>query len=155
MTSCAFCAIASGNKHAPIVFADERILAFLDARPVFKGHVLVIPRAHYETLAEVPFDLVMPLFGLVQKISTVMPVALEVQGSFVGVNNTVGQSVPHLHIHVVPRSHGDGELRWTASLLSLVFGRLLWPRSRYSDAAEEADYAHRLAQALGNDHPRY
>jgi histidine triad (HIT) family protein len=149
MTSCPFCAIASDDRHAPIVFADERIVAFLDARPVFKGHVLVIPRAHYETLAEVPFDLVMPLFGLVQKISTVMPAALEVQGSFVGVNNTVGQSVPHLHVHVVPRSHRDGELRWTASLLSLVFGRLLWPRSRYSDAAEEADYARKLAQALG------
>jgi histidine triad (HIT) family protein len=154
MTSCAFCAIASGDRKAPIVFADEHIVAFLDARPVFKGHVLVIPCAHYETLAEMPFDLVMPLFSLVQKISTIMPDALEVQGSFVGVNNTVGQSVPHLHVHVVPRSHRDGELRWTASLLSLVFGRLLWPRSRYFDAAEEADYARRLAQSLGNDHPR-
>jgi histidine triad (HIT) family protein len=149
MTSCVFCAIVSGDRHGPIVFADERIVAFLDARPVFKGHVLVIPRAHYETLAELPVDLVMPLFGLVQRISTVMPASLEVQGSFVGVNNIVGQSVPHLHVHVVPRSHGDGELRWTASLLSLVFGRLLGPRSRYSDAAEEADYARRLAQALG------
>lgn len=154
MTNCVFCAIASGDRHAPIVFADEYTVAFLDARPVFKGHVLVIPRAHYETLAEVPSDLVMPLFALVRRISTAMPTAFGVQGSFVGVNNTVGQSVPHLHIHVVPRSHGDGELHWTASLLSLVFGRLLWPRSRYTGAAEEAGYARRLTRALGNDHPR-
>ena len=152
MASCVFCAIASGDRPAPVVFADEYTVAFLDARPVFKGHVLVIPRAHYATLAEVPFDLVMPLFGLVRRISTAMPAALGVQGSFVGVNNTVGQSVPHLHVHVVPRSRGDGELHWTASLLSLVFGRLLWPRSRYSGAAEETSYARRLAGALGNDH---
>ncbi len=104
MTNCAFCAIASGDRKAPIVFTDEHIVAFLDARPVFKGHVLVIPCAHYETLAEIPVDLVMPLFSLLQKISSVMSAALEVQGSFVGVNNTVGQSVPHLHVHPANRS---------------------------------------------------
>jgi histidine triad (HIT) family protein len=149
MVDCVFCAIAAMSRPAPVVFADEHAMAFLDARPVYKGHVLVIPRVHSRTLADLPPHLNSLLFALVQRISAAMPTALGVQGSFIGINNPVGQSVPHLHVHVVPRSNKDSELHWTASLLGLLFGRLLWPRSRYSSKAEESDYARRLKSALG------
>jgi len=118
------------------VLADDAVVAFLDARPVFKGHVLVVPREHYETMADLPEALVGPLFGRVRRISAVMPGALGSQGSFVGINNTVSQSVPHFHVHVVPRTKGDG-LRG-----------FFWPRVRYADDAEAAAYAGRLRSAL-------
>jgi histidine triad (HIT) family protein len=119
-----------------MVASDRLVMAFLDARPLFKGHVLVIPRAHHETLAELPGELIAPLFGLVQQLSAVMPSELGAQGSFVGLNNTVSQSVPHLHVHVVPRTKGDG-LRG-----------FFWPRGKYADDDEAAGYARRLAAAL-------
>lgn len=119
-----------------MVAADRLMLAFLDVRPVFKGHVLVIPRAHYETLADLPGELLAPLFGLVQQLSAAMPEALGSQGTFVGLNNVVSQSVPHLHVHVVPRTKGDG-LRG-----------FFWPRGKYADGDEAAQYARRLAAAL-------
>ncbi len=136
MSDCLFCDIVAGTVAAHVVAADELTVAFLDARPVFKGHVLIIPRAHHETLAALPAELVGPLFGQVRQISTAMPGALGAQGSFVGLNNTVSQSVPHLHVHVVPRTKGDG-LRG-----------FFWPRGRYADDAEAASYARRLAAAL-------
>ena len=119
-----------------MVAADRLMMAFLDARPVFKGHVLVIPRAHHETLADLPGELLAPLFGLVQQLSAAMPRALGSQGSFVGLNNVVSQSVPHLHVHVVPRTKGDG-LRG-----------FFWPRGKYADDDEAEQYARRLAAAL-------
>ena len=119
-----------------VVAADRLMMAFLDVRPVFKGHVLVIPRAHHETLADLPGELVAPLFGLVQQLSAAMPRALGSQGSFVGLNNVVSQSVPHLHVHVVPRTKGDG-LRG-----------FFWPRGKYADDDEAARYARRLAAVL-------
>jgi histidine triad (HIT) family protein len=121
-----------------VVLADDIAVAFLDARPVFKGHVLVAPRAHYATLADLPADLVGPLFTRVRRVSAAMPVALGAQGSFVGENNTVSQSVPHLHVHVVPRTKGDG-LRG-----------FFWPRGRYADDEEAAGYARRLADVLAS-----
>jgi histidine triad (HIT) family protein len=136
VTDCLFCGIAAGTVPAHVVVSDDRTVAFLDARPVFKGHVLVIPRAHYETLAELPGTLISPLFGMVQRISAAMPPGLGAQGSFVGLNNKVSQSVPHLHVHVVPRTKGDG-LRG-----------FFWPRGRYADDEEAAGYAGRLAAAL-------
>jgi histidine triad (HIT) family protein len=136
MTDCLFCRIAAGTVAAHIVLADDTAVAFLDARPVFKGHVLVVPRDHYETLADLPAALVGPLFARVQRISAVMPVALGSQGSFIGINNTVSQSVPHFHAHVIPRTKGDG-LRG-----------FFWPRVRYADDEEAADYARRLGEAL-------
>ena len=111
-------------------------MAFLDNRPLFKGHVLVIPRAHHVTLADVPADLISPLFGLVRRISAVLPGALGASGSFVAINNVVSQSVPHAHVHVVPRTKGDG-LRG-----------FFWPRGKYADDDEAAGYARRLAAAL-------
>ena len=136
MSDCLFCAIASGEQPAEIVLADEVAVAFLDSRPVFKGHVLVIPRDHYETLADLPAELVGPLFTRVQRVSAAVPAALGAQGTFVALNNVVGQSVPHLHVHVVPRTRGDG-LRG-----------FFWPRQRYADDAEAAAYAQRIRDAL-------
>jgi len=136
VTDCLFCGIAAGSVPAHVVACDDLTVAFLDARPVFKGHVLVIPRAHYETLADLPGTLISPLFGMVQRISAAMPPGLGARGSFVGLNNKISQSVPHLHVHVVPRTKGDG-LRG-----------FFWPRGRYADDEEAAGYARRLAAAL-------
>ncbi|HKA97538.1 MAG TPA: HIT family protein [Streptosporangiaceae bacterium] len=136
MSDCVFCDIASGEVSAEIVLADETAVAFLDRRPLFKGHVLVIPRDHYETLADLPAVLVGPLFIRVQRVSTALPAALGAQGSFVALNNVVSQSVPHLHVHVVPRTRGDG-LRG-----------FFWPRQKYTDDAEAAAYAQRIRDAL-------
>ena len=136
MTDCPFCAIAAGMVPAQLVLADAEVVAFLDARPVFKGHVLVAPRAHYPTLADLPAGLLGPFFIRVQQVSTIMPAALGCQGTFVAANNVVSQSVPHLHVHVVPRTKGDG-LRG-----------FFWPRVRYSSDEEAAQYAGRLRDAL-------
>jgi histidine triad (HIT) family protein len=136
VSDCVFCEIVSGARPAHVVFSDDVAIAFLDARPVFKGHVLVAPLEHYVTLADLPTDLVGPLFQRVQRVSAVMPAAFGAQGSFIGENNVVSQSVPHLHVHVVPRTKGDG-LRG-----------FFWPRTRYADDAEAAGYARRLREAL-------
>jgi histidine triad (HIT) family protein len=136
VSDCVFCAIIAGEVPAHMVLADDDVVAFLDSRPVFKGHVLVMPRQHYETLASLPEDLVGPLFSRVRQVSAAMPEALGAQGSFVGLNNTVSQSVPHLHVHVVPRTRGDG-LRG-----------FFWPRQKYADDAEAGDFARRLRTAL-------
>ena len=147
MSSCAFCAIAAGEKDQPVVAADEHTVTFLDARPVFKGHVLVIPRRHYRTLADLPPELTGPLFTRVRQVSAAMAALGDADGSFIGVNNTVTQSVPHLHVHVVPRTHRDGPRR-TAAMLAYACGHLFWPHARYADEAEQAGYARRLSQAL-------
>jgi len=135
-SGCAFCGIIDGSESGHVVLADEIAVAFLDSRPLFKGHVLVAPREHAETLADLPAGLVGPLFSRVQRISAVMPAALDCQGSFVAVNNTVSQSVPHLHVHVVPRTKGDG-LRG-----------FFWPRQKYASPEEAQEYARRLRKAL-------
>jgi histidine triad (HIT) family protein len=135
VSDCGFCGIEeSGGAH--VVLADEVAVAFLDRRPVFKGHVLVTPRAHAVTLADLPPDAVGPFFLRVQRVSAVMPAALGCQGTFVAANNVVSQSVPHLHVHVVPRTKGDG-LRG-----------FFWPRHTYESDAEAAGYAERLRAAL-------
>jgi histidine triad (HIT) family protein len=136
MADCLFCGIIDGTVPAHTVLADEATVAFLDARPVFKGHVLVVPREHYVTLADLPAAELGPFFRSVQRISAVMPAALGAQGSFVAINNVVSQSVPHLHAHVVPRTKGDG-LRG-----------FFWPRVRYDSDEEAAHYADLLRQAL-------
>jgi histidine triad (HIT) family protein len=131
-----FCDIVAGLVPADVVMADDDVVAFLDARPVFKGHVLVVPRDHVATLADLPVAQIEPYFLRVQQLSAVMPAALDCQGTFVAANNVVSQSVPHLHVHVVPRTKGDG-LRG-----------FFWPRQRYASAAEAAGYAERLRGAL-------
>jgi histidine triad (HIT) family protein len=133
---CLFCAIAAGTTAAHVVLDEPDVVAFLDHRPVFKGHVLVIPRDHYETLPDLPAELVGPLFTRVQRVSAALPAALGAQGSFIALNNVVSQSVPHLHVHVVPRTRGDG-LRG-----------FFWPRQKYLYDAEAAAYAQRIRDAL-------
>jgi histidine triad (HIT) family protein len=136
LAGCVFCQIAAGERPAHTVLADACTVTFLDARPVFKGHVLVVPRRHYPTLADLPAGELGELFTRVQRVSAALPAALGAQGSFVAVNNTVSQSVPHVHVHVVPRTKGDG-LRG-----------FFWPRQRYAGEEEAASYARRIGAAL-------
>lgn len=136
MTGCPFCAIATGQMPGFMVLDTPAVLGFLDTRPVFKGHVLVVPRTHYETLADLPADLIGEYFHAVARVSQAVPAGLGSGGTFVAINNRVSQSVPHLHTHVVPRTKGDG-LRG-----------FFWPRTRYADDAEATSYADRIAAAL-------
>lgn len=129
------CGIAAGELAGEVVYRDDRLIAFLDHRPLFKGHVLVCPVAHVETLPELPVELVAPLFALVQRVCSAVVEQLGADGSFTAVNTVVSQSVPHLHVHVVPRHKGDG-LRG-----------FFWPRTRYAEG-EAAGYAARLRAAL-------
>ncbi len=124
--SCLFCRIAAGEVPARLVFEDEISLAFLDHRPVFPGHCLLIPKEHDETLADLPENLVGPFFRNVQLLSRAVESALEAHGTFVAMNNRVSQSVPHLHTHIVPRRRKDG-LRG-----------FFWPRSPYKSEEEAA-----------------
>ena len=114
----------AGATAADIVYSDDVVVAFLDRAPVFKGHVLVVPRLHVETLVDLPAQMIAPFFGVVQRLASALPSALIADGTFVAVNNVVSQSVPHLHAHVVPRRRKDG-LRG-----------FFWPRVRYVDALE-------------------
>jgi histidine triad (HIT) family protein len=118
---CPFCLIAAGETPARVVLSEPAVLAFLDRRPLFSGHILVVPRIHAVTLADLPLDLVSPLFDAVRLLSRVVEVALGAEGSFVAVNNRVSQSVAHLHVHVVPRRKGDG------------LKGFFWPRHPYPD----------------------
>lgn len=133
--SCVICDIAAGTIPADWVWRDDRVIAFLDHRPLFKGHVLVSPVTHVDTLPGLPPELLAPVFGVVQRVATAVVDALGAGGSFTAINTVVSQSVPHLHVHVVPRTKGDG-LRG-----------FFWPRTRYADG-EAADYAARLRAAL-------
>ncbi len=133
--SCLFCAIVAGEQTAHHVLDEEHVIGFLDVRPVFKGHVLLVPRVHHETLPDLPGDLLVPLFGAAQRVADAVLGIFDAHGSFVAVNNVVSQSVPHLHVHVVPRRRKDG-LRG-----------FFWPRTRYADGEAE-DYAARLRVAL-------
>ncbi|MEO6120984.1 MAG: HIT family protein [Acidimicrobiales bacterium] len=134
--ACVFCDIVTGRAEAHRVADEAGVVAFLDARPLFPGHVLVVPRAHHETLADLPAPLVGPLFGAVQRLAIAVPAAMGADGSFVAMNNTVSQSVAHLHVHVVPRRRGDG-LRG-----------FFWPRGSYGGPAEMAEVAARIAGAM-------
>lgn len=117
--SCRFCAIVAGDDPAAVVFDDDVSVAFLDHRPLFEGHALVVPRQHLETLWDLPADLVGPLFANVRLLSLAVRDAMGAEGTFVAANNVVSQSVPHLHVHVVPRVRKDG-LRG-----------FFWPRRKY------------------------
>jgi histidine triad (HIT) family protein len=124
MSGCLFCRIASGAVDAAVVFEDESSIAFLDHRPLFPGHTLLLPKKHVETLPELAADAVGPLFARAQELCVAVETAMQAQGTFVAINNRVSQSVPHLHIHVVPRRTKDG-LRG-----------FFWPRTKYKDAEE-------------------
>lgn len=142
MPSDIFCQIIAGDLDAAEVWRDDHVVAFLDHRPVFKGHVLACPTQHIETLLDLPDELMQPLLTVAQRIAAAMVPALGADGTFVAMNNVVSQSVPHLHVHVVPRSRGDG-LRG-----------FFWPRTRYA-AGEEAEFAALLRSHIeGGDGPR-
>ena len=134
--ACIFCAIVGGATAASIVFEDEISIAFLDNRPLFPGHTLLIPRDHIATLIDLPPALVGPLFLNAQRIAGAVETALEAAGSFVAVNNRVSQSVPHLHIHIVPRRPKDG------------LKGFFWPRNAYASAEEMAGIQQKLKAAL-------
>ncbi len=134
---CVFCEIVAAADPDVLVAADDHVAAFLDHRPLFPGHLLVVPRQHVVTLDELPADLLVPLFGLVQRCVVAVREVLDAQGAFVANNNVVSQSVPHLHVHVVPRRRGDG-LRG-----------FFWPRTGYDDAAHRAAVQRRLRAHLG------
>ncbi len=123
---CIFCDIVSGDVQAEIVFDDDSVLAFLDHRPLFPGHTLLVPREHYETLTDLPAELVAPLFGAARFLGQAVQRAMGAEGTFVAMNNKVSQSVPHLHVHIVPRRRKDG-LRG-----------FFWPRHRYKKGEMEA-----------------
>ena len=135
VTDCVFCRIVAGELPGHVVLETDDLVAFLDTRPVFKGHVLLVPREHVETLPDLPADLRDGFMEAAQRLATAVVDGLGAQGSFVAINNTVSQSVPHLHLHVVPRTKGDG-LRG-----------FFWPRTKYADD-EPAAYAERLRAAL-------
>jgi histidine triad (HIT) family protein len=137
---CAFCRIIAGDVDAHVVFEDAVSLAFLDNRPLFHGHSLLVPRDHHRTLADLPHDLVAPLFANAQLLSVAIRDAMDAKGTFVAINNVVSQSVPHFHVHVVPRRPKDG-LRG-----------FFWPRRKYErpeDAAAAASAIRERVAALG------
>ena len=136
MPGCLFCSIVAGVIEADTVLETEHVVGFLDHRPVFKGHVLLVPREHVVTLPDLPARLRDPFLEAGQRLAAAMLSGLGAQGSFVASNNTDSQSVAHLHLHVVPRTKGDG-LRG-----------FFWPRTKYADDAERAEYAGKLRAAL-------
>jgi histidine triad (HIT) family protein len=135
MSACVFCQIVAGEVPGHVVLETDDLMAFLDTRPVFRGHVLLVPRKHVETLPDLPAELRDPFVAAAPRIATGVKDAFGAQGSFVAINNTVSQSVPHLHLHVVPRTKGDG-LRG-----------FFWPRTKYADG-EAAAYASKLRDAM-------
>ena len=136
MKSCVFCAIAAGNSGAAVVYEDESALAILDARPLFPGHTLLIPREHVETFPDLAPLSVAPLFRAAQRLAVAVERAIEAEGTFIAINNRVSQSVPHLHIHIVPRRKGDG------------LKGFFWPRSKYRDEAHQNEIRDRIRAAL-------
>ena len=134
--SCRFCAIIAGEADAYRVFEDEVSLAFLDTRPLFPGHCLLLPKRHYEVLTDLPGEMLQPLFKNAQLLARAVETAMQAEGSFVAINNRVSQSVPHLHIHVVPRRKKDG-LRG-----------FFWPRQSYTSPEEAHETQARIQSAI-------
>ena len=134
--NCLFCRIVSGELAATVVYEDEVSFAFLDHRPLFPGHTLLVPREHIETLGELPVSKVEPYFKAVQLLARAVESGLEAEGTFVAMNNRVSQSVPHLHVHVVPRRKKDG------------LKGFFWPRTKYKDEVEMKSVQSKIAAAL-------
>jgi histidine triad (HIT) family protein len=134
--SCLFCGIVNGEVDASVVFDDDISVAFLDHRPLFPGHCLLAPKKHFETLSDLPLDLVGPFFRNVQLLARAVEVALEAEGSFVAMNNRVSQSVPHLHVHIVPRRKKDG------------LKGFFWPRNKYRNEQELLEVQRSIQSAI-------
>lgn len=136
VSDCLFCKIISGDVKAAVVFEDDTALAFLDHRPLFPGHTLVVPKSHFETLSDIPSEKVGPFFQRVQLLTRAVETAMSAEGSFVAMNNRISQSVPHLHAHVVPRRRKDG------------LKGFFWPRSKYSGEDEISAVKDRIVLAV-------
>jgi len=134
--NCLFCRILSGEVPATVIYEDKNSFAFLDHRPLFPGHTLLVPREHVETLGELPVSMVEPYFKAAQLLARAVESGLEAQGTFVAMNNRVSQSVPHLHVHVVPRRKKDG------------LKGFFWPRTKYKDEEEMKSVQSKIAAAL-------
>jgi len=139
-THCTFCKIIRGELQSYLVFEDDVSLAFLDHRPLFPGHCLLVPRVHHETLADLPTDLIAPLFTNTQLLARAVEQSLKAEGTFVAMNNRVSQSVPHLHIHVVPRRKKDG------------LKGFFWPRQPYKNDDEILQVQNALKAAIAHIH---
>lgn len=137
---CLFCKIISGALKASLVYEDTISLAFLDHRPLFIGHSLLVPKIHLETLTDLPHELVGPIFDNVQLLARAVETGMEAEGSFVALNNRISQSVPHLHIHVVPRRKKDG------------LKGFFWPRTKYKNEAELEETQRRIVSAFNQLH---
>ena len=133
---CLFCGIVSGELPATVVYEDENALAFLDHRPLFPGHTLLVPRQHVETLGELPAKLVAPYFEAAQLLALAIESAMDAEGTFVAMNNRVSQSVPHLHVHVVPRRRKDG------------LKGFFWPRTKYKSDEEMKEVQSKILAAV-------
>ena len=136
--NCRFCAIVAGDDDRYVVFEDDVSLAFLDHRPLFPAHSLLVPRAHYETIWDLPDELLAPLLGNARLLSSAIRTATNAQGAFIALNNVVSQSVPHLHVHLVPRNRKDG-LRG-----------FFWPRTKYKGEAHMRETAEAIRAAVGD-----
>jgi histidine triad (HIT) family protein len=136
LAGCPFCAIARGDEPAWVVLEDEHCVGFLDRRPLYLDHALLVPRAHVETLLELPAGLIAPFFGAAQVLAAAVQRGCGAEGTFVAMNNRVSQSVGHLHVHVVPRRKGDG-LRG-----------FFWPRTRYRDAPQMEEIGEAIRAAV-------
>lgn len=134
--TCLFCRIVSEEMEAAVVYRDEDVVVFLDHRPLFPGHCLVVPRQHVETLTDLPDSSVGPLFERVQTIARAVQGGMEAEGTFVAMNNRVSQSVPHLHVHVVPRRRKDG------------LKGFFWPRTKYKSLEEMKEVATLISARL-------
>ena len=134
--TCLFCGIVNGEVSASVVFDDDISIAFLDHRPLFPGHCLLVPKVHFETLRDLPSDLVGPFFENVQLLARAVEVAVQAEGSFVALNNRVSQSVPHLHVHIVPRRKKDG------------LKGFFWPRNKYGSDAELEEVQKSIQSAI-------
>ena len=138
---CVFCAIVAGDEPAHVVLDDDACMAFLDVRPLFPGHVLLVPREHHETLTDLPPEQVEPLFSRARLLAGAVEEAMGAKGTFVAMNNRVSQSVPHLHVHVVPRTRGDG------------LKGFFWPRTRYDGDGHMAATAERIGAVIRDRDP--
>jgi histidine triad (HIT) family protein len=136
VNACPFCSLIAKSAEAHVVLDEPGAFAFLDRRPLFVGHVLVVPRAHVETLVDLPPDDVGPFFRCVQRVARGVEQALDAAGTFVAINNKVSQSVPHLHVHVVPRRPKDG------------LKGFFWPRTKYASDEEAAATAARIRASV-------
>ena len=133
---CLFCRIVSGELPATVVYEDDNVVAFLDHRPLFPGHTLLVPRQHVETLGDLPAKLVAPYFEAAQLLSLAVESAMDAEGTFVAMNNRVSQSVPHLHVHIVPRRRKDG------------LKGFFWPRTKYKSDEEMEEVKKKIANAV-------